>query len=350
MYMIRSARVLLALLLSWGVSASAANLLTNPDFDTDVSAWNHSVGSDFPPGWDGTNGSPATGSARLDVSATTGASSDMYQCANIAGGQSVDLSIRGKGDTCGNTAGAITVYLSTFDQLNCASGYIAAVRAAASDTISGWNVYTLTGYALTPSVQSVSVSPRIDYGPFTASTAYFDHAELHLHDGSTPIPGVINADFDHGLCGWTNGSATYWDSTVGSPTAGSAGFGGLGGATHLDGGCLDIANQNIDAVVRSLGDDAAKQAASSYFVGLILNIWDQPGCTGTNLGHAQTSDTVEPRFGWNLHSLSDFALPGGAQSVSYALSTYPILLSLPLTVNMDHVYVGPHRLFSDGFE
>ncbi len=110
--MIRYLRAPLAWLLFCAVPASATNLLNNPDFDTDLAGWITSCG-EVPGTWDGSAGSPAAGSLYMQAIVT---SSCIAQCVNIAGGQSVDLSIRSKGDLCADDSEYAGAYLNTFDQ------------------------------------------------------------------------------------------------------------------------------------------------------------------------------------------------------------------------------------------
>jgi hypothetical protein len=340
----RHIRAALTWLAFCATSSSATNLLTNPDFDTDFSGWTHACSSEVSPVWDGSTGSPSAGSASLRAIFDA---SCISQCVNIAGGQSIDLSVRSYGDLCASDSAYAGAYLTTFDLPDCAGSYGSLGQTTSTDTVAGWNVHTLVDFTLPAPVQSVAISPWL-IAVKTSPTVNFDHVEFGLHSGAAPTPGVINADFDGGLCGWRYGPGSGWDDSTGSPTPGSAVLSELTGVSYLTGKCMDI-SENIDATVRSLGDDAFQQSKGFYFAGMIINYYQLPGCDGTNLGFAQTSDTVTSIFGWNLHSLIDSPPPAGAQSLSYSLNAYPGSTGFP-NINMDHVYVGPHRLFADSFE
>jgi hypothetical protein len=81
--------VCLALLLG-ARSVSAQNLLTNPDFNTDLSGW-----STFGAVFDGTAGSPSPGSAQFGGSIATTNSTifvSLTQCVSVVAGNSYDAS------------------------------------------------------------------------------------------------------------------------------------------------------------------------------------------------------------------------------------------------------------------
>jgi hypothetical protein len=272
------------------------------------------------------------------------------QCVDIAGDQNVDLSVRTRFDLCASSATLAGVNLITFDQPSCGGAAGQVAHTQPTGTLAGWNLHTLTGYPLGASVQSVQISPFVTAITSTSS-ADFDHIEFGVHSGPLPAPGaIVNADFDGGVCGWRYGPGSGWDGNHGSPTPGSANLSLTAGQTtsYLSGKCVDMENDNIDVVVRSSGDDAFAEAQGAYFVGMIINMYGGSQCGGAYVGATQT-DTNTSLYGWNVHSLLDYALPASVKSISYSLTAYQNPAAFP-SVYLDHVYIGLHRLFADGFE
>jgi hypothetical protein len=321
----------------------ATNLLNNPDFDSDLNSWMLSNGAPSPT-WDGSMGYPASGSVSIMSPAY------IRQCVAIAGGQNVDLTIYTKGDSCGSSYGSeLGARIVAYDVPDCmAPSALADVNTHPMDTVSGWNMHRIINYPLPAATQSVAIRPWVNPSS-TTLTLNFDHVDFSVNEGATAPTGLINADFDNGICGWEKGPGSNWSNSVGSPSPGSAAF--IAGSSPATAArqCLNIEEQNIDLVVRTLGDDALREGQNKYFLGVMISQYAQPGCSGSYLGSAQTSSIVTLLYGWNLHQLRDYPLAAGTQSVFLSLTAYDILTHFP-DANFDHPYMGPARLFVDGFE
>ena len=82
---------LAVILAASAIPAHAANLITNPDFTTDLSGWTVFTSSGGTVTFDSTSGSPTTGAIRL--TASNGGVAQAKQCITL-GPQSIDLIVR----------------------------------------------------------------------------------------------------------------------------------------------------------------------------------------------------------------------------------------------------------------
>jgi len=163
------------------MSASAANLLINSEFDTDLSSWTVTTAGTGAATFDASFGSPANGSALLNAPLANDRVT-LSQCVAITA-QSIDLI--GRSFTGSSTGTAYTdLFITAFDQTGCAG----AALETQSTTTSGfpsWQERTLPNHPLPVGTLSVLVSFFVDAGDSSASV-WFDHV-LFGPAGTVPV-------------------------------------------------------------------------------------------------------------------------------------------------------------------
>ena len=180
--MFRLNRLILgAMLAATGVSASAANLIADPDFATDpTSIWNPTTqsnsGNSASWAWDQTSGSPTKPGA-LHLSATNGATARASQCVVWPGGSSADLIFRryvvSETPPVGGFNSAYVDFIA-YDQLGCTGN---SVGGFAYNLVSGldgfyngaatsqWDEVSGLNLPLSPSIPTVSILVSIYVNP-----------------------------------------------------------------------------------------------------------------------------------------------------------------------------------------
>jgi hypothetical protein len=159
--------VLIVLLALQVTEVKAANLVTNPDFTSDVSGWTPvcpiPVGGGTPGTltWDSSDGDPAPGSAHslgCELNST---------CIVMAAPQNIDLSANIK-----VAAAAARAVVNGFSDVACTTGetYGIAVTPIASN--SAWQTVSMTDVALPIGTNSVEVQLQISS---TSDDIHFDH-------------------------------------------------------------------------------------------------------------------------------------------------------------------------------
>ncbi len=194
----------LAWVLAVSTPAMAGNLLTNPDFDSDLAGWTGRVSGDAPPPyWDGSLGYPTPGAA-VAGAYLTGQSSYVEQCVDIAS-QSVDFvayaNIRQSG---GGNSYYGEAALMFFGQVGC-NGYLSQAFAKPRWVGNGSVVHRLDAYAMPAGAQSVRVSLRSAAYQSSIVIAY-DHVGFGPA-GTIELPAptanlLSNPDFDGQLFNW----------------------------------------------------------------------------------------------------------------------------------------------------
>lgn len=154
------------------ISAQAANLVTNPDFATDINGWTN-AGSLL--SWDGSDGDPAPGSAHFS-NAVPGISNSV--CIVIAAPQNIDLYANIK-----VASGSGHVQGVAYTDTGCLVGGTAFATTAFSSS-SVWQQFSATNVALPSGTNSVVV--QLDAGAPAAPV----HA-----------PAAVDVHFDHILFG-----------------------------------------------------------------------------------------------------------------------------------------------------
>jgi hypothetical protein len=150
-------------------SASAANLITNPDFASNLDGWTVSDG-DGTATLDNSAGSPATPSIHLVAGGTMPNMSVESACMQIDDTNIVDLYMNING-TSGFAIGSINAYSDT----GCTDG-ISAINSESFPATQTWETYSMSQVALPPGTQSVKVLLTAGMGSSTSvGDAHFDH-------------------------------------------------------------------------------------------------------------------------------------------------------------------------------
>jgi hypothetical protein len=169
-----------------GGPANAANLLVNPDFDSDLSGWQVDVSGTGSASHDANVGSPDPGSAYLSATAP-GTTVTVSQCVAIAT-PGIDLIARTYTDSSNGTS-SNAVQIEAFDSTDCTGMPVDTKQTVNNADVGGWRERSLSGYPLDGQVQSVRVSFLIDSGD-TTEDVHFDHivfvAESIFADGFEP--------------------------------------------------------------------------------------------------------------------------------------------------------------------
>jgi len=148
-------------------AVKAANLVTNPDFTSDVSGWNPAcaipVGGGTPGTltWDNSDGDPAPGSAHsLGCQLTS-------TCIVIAAPQKIDLYANIK-----VAAGAARAQVNGFSDAACTTDQTFGIAIAPIASNSAWQTVSVTDVALPIGTNSVEVQLQISS---TSDDVHFDH-------------------------------------------------------------------------------------------------------------------------------------------------------------------------------
>ncbi len=326
------------LLLAVPFSAFSANLVVNPNFDSDASGWTFGGGngSSFAY-WEDATGYPTAGSLGL-VAGLVGDSPDARQCINISS-QAVDLAAYARIDYTGGDQNFGEVGISSFSTSDCSGGYIAYARAGMRLATDGWVMHRLVDYALPATTQSVMIFLKLpvdstSIGVFMDQVAFGPTGSA----GLPPLPPNLldNPDFDSSLFGWSqsagSGSAyVAWDGDDGNPTPGSVALVAnlTGDQSHVY-QCVDIDDSNpIDLFAYS-------KATYGEIGTVALSTFGSAGCIGYI--DYRTVPTVAAGDGWHLHYLLGHALPSGTRSVIVWLRAQVGTGSI--AVNMDHAAFG----------
>jgi len=148
-------------------AVEAANLVTNPDFTSDVSGWTPAcaipVGGGTPGTltWDSSDGDPAPGSAHslgCQLSST---------CIVIAAPQNIDLYANIK-----VAAGAARAQVNGFSDAACTAGETFGIAFAPVASSSTWQTVSVTDVALPIGTNSVEVQLQISS---LSDDVHFDH-------------------------------------------------------------------------------------------------------------------------------------------------------------------------------
>jgi hypothetical protein len=132
------------------VSAAAANLVSNPDFDTNLDGWTLSDG-DGTVVLDDTTGLPASPSMRVTASGTTPDTSVSSNCMPVDDSNNVDLFANI------NVQGGFAIMgFATYSDTACTNGLTAITSTSIAST-GGWATYSLTDMMLPDGAQSARV-------------------------------------------------------------------------------------------------------------------------------------------------------------------------------------------------
>jgi hypothetical protein len=168
---LRISGYMLAALLLQCASAQAANLVTNPNFTTDVNGWTNAGGLT----WDASDGDPAPGSAHI-TAATSGSSNS--SCIVIAAPQNIDLFANIE-----VASGAAFVEAVAFTDTGCLTGGTSFAFTATSSS-SVWQQFSATNVALPSGTNSVLIQlfaslPTVPgAAPVAPVDAHFDQIQF----------------------------------------------------------------------------------------------------------------------------------------------------------------------------
>lgn len=208
--------------------SAGANLVTNGDFDTDISGWGSWGGGKVSVAYTTEDKIAGAGSLK----AVTGASSSNLWDLEI---QSPDVTVveghRYEVSFFIKSEGTGAVRLAFDNMANSYPYYNGAVTAATGST---WTQITYnattTGAALTPAAGKTSMKFRIDLGSVPNMTYYIDRVAVTDLDAE-PVNLLTNGKFDTDLTGWAK-----WNGPDGSMTQAT------GAAAYQGNGALKIVN------------------------------------------------------------------------------------------------------------
>ncbi|GAA0713947.1 hypothetical protein [Dokdonella soli] len=179
--------VALALAMSTGAAGvGAANLLVNPDFNTDLGGWGTTNASQGTTTFDGTAGSPAAGSVLL--SGVACCTVQVSQCVPVTAGQSYDFGANLiEGPTAPGQSGDGTgVDLHWYTDAACATAYISqnVLQPAISST---WARYGQGSVVAPAGAQSVWFRIyQYNFKGLANLTSHADHA-FFGPSGTVPV-------------------------------------------------------------------------------------------------------------------------------------------------------------------
>lgn len=175
---------------AWGSAAPAQNLLTNSEFDENLSGWTITASdSEANASWDATTGSPGVGSLVLDVhGGMRGVTAS--QCLDLLP-QSVDFATRFTADRAGGLASDFFGVIAVWDQPGCDAGGGASVVACSKqfpNVTGGFAETSIGNCALPPSTKSVRVSIIASSGFMVGDyiSGHFDHVRFGP-SGTVPV-------------------------------------------------------------------------------------------------------------------------------------------------------------------
>ncbi len=176
-------------------SASAGNLIVNPDFNEGLDGWTTITAGNSTATLDTTTGSPTAPSVHMLAIPASATVSIASSCMQIGPG-SVDLYLNIKGTTGFAFAG-----INSYSDPNCVFG----LRATDSESFPAnqtWDTYSMTGVILPPATRSAKVVLSATMGSSgDAGNANFDHVQF---GASGTVPSNVNIN-QEGLSGtWYN--------------------------------------------------------------------------------------------------------------------------------------------------
>ncbi|HEV7490096.1 MAG TPA: hypothetical protein VGO25_04780 [Rhodanobacteraceae bacterium] len=152
------------------LSATAANLIVNPDFDTSVDGWTTATAGNGTATLDPSTGSPTAPSIHLVANPANSDVTITSSCMPIDDSNNVDLYTNIKGN-----AGFAIATINTFSDAACVTG-LTAMNSDSVPATGTWATYSMTDVALPDGTQSAQVLLTVTMGSSTsAGDANFDH-------------------------------------------------------------------------------------------------------------------------------------------------------------------------------
>lgn len=178
------------------LSATAANLIVNPDFDSGVDGWTTATAGNGTATLDPSTGFPSAPSILLVANPANSDVSISSSCMMIDDSNNVDLYTNIKGN-----GGFAIAAINTYSDTTCTNG-ISAINSDSFPATGTWDTYSMTDVVLPDGTQSAKVVLTVTMGSSdSAGDANFDHVAF----GET---GTVFATVDinqEGLSGtWYN--------------------------------------------------------------------------------------------------------------------------------------------------
>jgi len=175
--------------------AAAANLVQNPDFNTDLEGWTVTEG-DGNISLDDTTGSPAAPSMQVKADGTDTDTSASSSCMPVDDSTNVDLQANIRG-----TAGFAIATIATFSDADCTTA-LSAIASEAFPATGEWATYSMSDVTLPDGAQSARIVLTASMGASTDhGDTHFDHIEFG--PAGTAL-GTVNVN-QEGLSGtWYN--------------------------------------------------------------------------------------------------------------------------------------------------
>lgn len=240
------------------LSATAANLIVNPDFDNSVDGWTTATAGNGTAALDPSTGFPSAPSIHLVANPANSDVSISSSCMMIDDSNNVDLytNIKGNG---GFAIAAINAYSDT----TCTNG-ISAINSDSFPATGAWDTYSMTDVVLPDGTQSAKVVLTVTMGSSdSAGDANFDH--VAFGETGTVFASVnINQE---GLSGtWynpaTSGQGMQFQF---APDDSNPGEGSLFGAWYTyDVTAGDTSSQRWYSVQSGITGDAQSAAVTIY--------------------------------------------------------------------------------------
>jgi len=176
-------------------SASADNLVVNPDFTQGVDGWTTITAGNGTATLDTTTGSPGAPSLHLNAIPAASTVAVSSACMPIDGG-SVDLYVNING-----TSGFAFTTINSYSDPDCVFG-LTATDSQSFPADQTWNTYSMTGVSLPPGTRSARIVLSVTMGASgDAGNANFDHVQF---GPSGTVPSNVNIN-QEGLSGtWYN--------------------------------------------------------------------------------------------------------------------------------------------------
>jgi hypothetical protein len=152
------------------MSATAANLIVNPDFDNNVDGWTTATAGNGTATLDPSTGSPSAPSVHLVANPADSDVSISSSCMPVDDSNNVDLYTNIKGN-----GGFAIAAINTYSDTNCVTG-ISAINSDSFAATGTWATYSMTDVILPNGAQSARVVLTVNMGSSSAAgDANFDH-------------------------------------------------------------------------------------------------------------------------------------------------------------------------------
>lgn len=189
-------------------SVSAQNLITNPDFDTDVSGWSPSSSIDWTWQSDDYQGSPISGSGLAVQIGGTGSSVGIIQCiGSVSPGEYYRLSTHVDFPSGQLGEGTVSAFVWWYDGPACTGSQTTALVTPSTSSTAGWEQLSSAPEQAPAGTESVWVYLLMTKSNSNPSDfeAAFDGVELRA------LPEMIFAD------GFESGDVSRWALSPLSP-------------------------------------------------------------------------------------------------------------------------------------